>query len=156
MYIKQTSADAGKAGFGIKIDSIKLNDKAYDVPAKWQGVSADAVNGDGIFDAAFYNQWGPADGNIGDGTGKDLANLQVTEAEITFTVVSNTEAVALGGDTPGGDDKPNEVKPGGDNNNDDKKNDGDKPLGDTVMIFAAVAALAACVAVTAKKSVTEK
>lgn len=156
MYIKQDEGQAPLDGSGVKFDSIKLNGTDYPVPQKWQSLNA-SINGDtGLFDASFYNQWGPVDGNIGDGTGKDLANLQVTEAEITFTVVSNTEAVALGGDTPGGDDKPNEVKPGGDNNNDDKKNDGDKPLGDTVMIFAAVAALAACVAVTAKKSVTEK
>ena len=99
MYFKQTSTDAGKVGFGVKVDSIKLNDKEYNVPAKWQGVSADAVNKEGLFDIAFYNQWGDATGNIGDGTGKDLGSLQVTEAKITFTVVSNTEAVALGGDT---------------------------------------------------------
>ena len=99
MYFKQTSTDAGKAGFGVKIDSIKLNSTDYDVPTKWQSVSSSAVNKDGLFDIAFYNQWGDAAGNIGDGTGKDLGSLQVTEAKITFTVVSNTEAVALGGDT---------------------------------------------------------
>ena len=117
MYFKQTSTDAGKVGFGVKVDAIKLNDKEYDVPAKWQGVSADAVNKDGLFDIAFYNQWGDAAGNIGDGTGKDLGSLQVTEAKITFTVVSNTEAVALGGDTS--DDN-------GDSKDDaDSKEDGD-------------------------------
>ena len=117
MYFKQTSTDAGKAGFGVKIDSIKLNSVDYDVPAKWQSVSSNAVNNDGLFDIAFYNQWGDAAGNIGDGTGKDLGSLQVTEAKITFTVVSNTEAVALGGDTS--DDN-------GDSKDDaDSKEDGD-------------------------------
>ena len=86
MYFKQTSTDAGKVGFGVKVDAIKLNDKEYDVPAKWQGVSADAVNKDGLFDIAFYNQWGDAAGNIGDGTGKDLGSLAVTDAEVTFTI----------------------------------------------------------------------
>ena len=101
MYFKQTSTDAGKTGFGVKIDSIKLNSTDYDVPAKWQGVSADAENKDGLFDIAFYNQWGDAAGNIGDGTGKDLGSLAVTDAEVTFTIAKlDTFGLYIGGESP--------------------------------------------------------
>lgn len=101
MYFKQTSTDAGKAGFGVKIDSIKLNSVDYDVPAKWQSVSSNAVNNDGLFDIAFYNQWGDAAGNIGDGTGKDLGSLAVTDAEITFTIAKlDTFGLYIGGADP--------------------------------------------------------
>ena len=44
MYFKHSSKLAGQVGFGGKVDSIKLNDKEYNVPAKWQCESADAVN----------------------------------------------------------------------------------------------------------------
>lgn len=117
MYFKQTSTQKHLDGSAVKIDSISLNGTDYPVPEKWQSLQTSAVNDDGLFDIAFYNQWGDATGNIGDGTGKDLANLQITEAEITFTVVSNIEAAALGGDAS--DDN------GNSKDDTDSKDDGD-------------------------------
>ncbi len=92
MYFKQTSGDKSAAGLSVKINSISINGTSYTVPADWQTANTDAVSSDGVIDVAFYNQWGSTTKNIGDGTGKDLGNLAITDMKVNFTISGDLEA----------------------------------------------------------------
>ena len=87
MYFKQSTTDSF-AGKGVKIVSIKLNGESYNVPSAWTTFNAKGVTADNIIDCSFYNQWAAdlATMNIGDTTGKDLATLEVTSAEVVFEI----------------------------------------------------------------------
>ncbi len=102
MYFKQSTTDSF-AGKGVKIVSIKLNGESYNVPSAWTTFNAKGVTADNIIDCSFYNQWAAdlATMNIGDTTGKDLATLAVTSAEIVFEVGDAAATPEEGGNDAG-------------------------------------------------------
>lgn len=100
MYIKQIGTTPTFEGKGVKLLKIVLNGEDYEIPSAWTTINGAAVdNDDKVFDVSFYNQWASDKNtmNIGDKTGLDLADLQVTQAEIQFEI--GDADVADGGTT---------------------------------------------------------
>ena len=93
MYIRQTEGNVAD-NCAAKINSIKINEIDYDVPSAWLLPSSDSVaeiNDEYIIDMAFYNRLGTSEYNIGDGTGDDLNDLEITDIEVSFELCELTE-----------------------------------------------------------------
>ncbi|MGN0370813.1 MAG: hypothetical protein ACI4EW_09720 [Butyrivibrio sp.] len=115
MYIKQKGDAPTFEGKGVKFLQIQLNGEDYEIPSLWTQISSKGVTDTLIVDASFYNQWAADKDtmNIGDKTGLDLADLQVTQAMIQFeigdaedaeeetTPADTTEETTTANDNPG-------------------------------------------------------
>ena len=88
MYIGMCEGNVATAR-AAKIDSIKINNVDYTIPSVWRDFGDSVMSksmGKTRFDVAFYNRWGMPDYNIGDGSGDDLNDLEITDMEVTFEV----------------------------------------------------------------------
>lgn len=148
MYIKQIGTTPTFEGKGVKLLKIVLNGEDYEIPSAWTTINGAAVdNDDKVFDVSFYNQWASDKNtmNIGDKTGLDLADLQVTQAMIQFEI----------GDA---EDAEEETTPTETTTANDNPGAGSSSAHTTAYALIIVGAVAACAAVVlaGKKKVEER
>lgn len=152
MYIKQKGDAPTFEGKGVKFLQIQLNGEDYEIPSLWTQISSKGVTDTLIVDAAFYNQWAPDKDtmNIGDKTGLDLADLQVTQAMIQFEIGDAEDAEE--------ETTPTETTPTETTTANDNPGAGSSSSHTTAYALIIVGAVAACAAVVwaGKKKVEER